>query len=718
MKKFFGSVQRACLFCISFLMIMTVSPAVPALEIPISPTAAALAPVKFTADYQPVLNQNGSLKEFKWTITLTSDGKKFSELQPTFTAAALPGAGIGKPVSTAQSVPSALNTYGFTLKPTNALNTIRYQFTTPVTAVQSTYALDLFLQLGNYRAQNGQNAVPDTLAQRVIVKPKRDDQSAFPEFDPNQPILTPVVETDRTITGKYLNENEIEWTIVEINQDLDRLDQNTGRVVEANQTLPRVLPQVDTSQTISADEVKRYSLNRVGTNGVNTNSAGTHTLVNDGTKMPPGSLSIRTVRTKITDSTVHHALGSASLESLKGDIVLYRFWGAVPEKTRAGMNVSLTDPANAGKTYKTSIAAEAESAVLKNVDRFQQSNGNFQRIEYRVSGEAPAGTRVTNYTYDGLASTAWLSLTKDTPIVPSAPGKYGITAVQPIHFDYFEKENDKGTVAGFDSKLDLTWKIPARMEVGEQFRFTVPADIAINYSPSTTVPFSFIYDTKYPNNESKALMQVYLVNPKQLIFAATENAYSETDITGTFTIGEKMPVKGCNGASSGVVQVNKLNDNGKPQFKPDCNTPDLWGGITPNPTQLVNGDSHYVGKQVVYKNEWLGDGTKAPIANNMHNLVEIDWNMDPYRASYAILNKDIYKEDNTDRSITWDIIVNAGGKGEFKRELWLRDSFLRTLAETDTRRQILGILLVMIGQNQWKFMLLKDTRMVHIILIL
>lgn len=637
------------------------------------------SPVHFDTSYEPIVGGDGSLAEIRWTISLVSEGASIADLRPTLTLSALPGAGIGKPTTTQATVPSALDAYGFSVRPNTTGTSVSYSVVTPVTAKQPSYALDLFVQLAGYTAPNASNAVADTMAQRVIVEPKKSDGSAFEQFDRTKPILRPVIEADRTISGQYTSENAVTWTIVEVNRDLDRRDTATGEIVEGNRTLPSALPPIDVSQAVKKDSVALYTLGRVL-----KGATGSHATLTDGTAVPPGGVSIRTVETTVTDPKVFHSLGDATLESTVGAVIAARYWGDVPEDKRKPMTLSLSDPKDGTKSYSSGIATDATSVQINNVPRFEMLDGQLSRIDYSLNGAPLDGVVVTARSFDGVSSEASLSLADSKTVLPPEEGKYGIYQVDPVHFDMIQKQENGTTLIGFDSKLSMRWRIPAHMKAGESFRLTLPDEISINAAPSTAKPFSYIYDSQHPGDADRSLMKVFLLDNKHLLFVATENADSTIDLEGDFTIGSKLPVKGCtyDGVTyaNGVVKMDRLlNREGEPTgvFSPTCTTPDIWGGVTPNPTVLVgstnSNNPYYTYKEFNYTNEWLGDTPDSPVANSLLRYADIDWNMDPDRKNNAILNKDLYDEGGD--YITWDIVVNAGGNAELNRELWLRDSF-------------------------------------------
>ncbi|XCB30640.1 hypothetical protein RQN30_04445 [Arcanobacterium hippocoleae] len=736
-KRAFGYLKvRVTLFVLMLALAMS------SLALPASVNAAvtdSAQPVEFEVKYNAHLTQNGrKLSRISWDVTLRSRGEPFSQLKPTVTIAALPGSGLTKPTGKSLQSPqnSGLGTYAVTWQPSDSNKEARISFSTSVNHVQPAYAIDLFVQLGNYQSRLGADANPDTIAKRVIAAPQVQDGSQLPDYDPHEgPVAIPILEENRTIFGRYISEHTIEWTVVDINNRLDQIKGNS--LVKGDDILPKPWPVVDKTQELQSGKSNAalYLLERPNPQ---TNSFGhTHTekrMVNFAAAqpVPPGSVAISKLITTVTAGSekMYHSLGSSSVEALKADITATRLWNDVDPQYRLEQRLILESDFPK-KSYSAQIAPEVRNIVIADVDKFSSQNGTLQRIEYTPAYTPAEGTWAQTKEFDSVQGSMLLSLSKlaptpDLPDPTADPARYGIVSIDHMTFDFYERgENQVGNpnnVVGYDSYISTRWKLPANTKKGDEFLLELPKEVSINGKISYNEPYGYIYSTKFPNDKTQALMEVYLINSKQLAFVATDKAASPIDLAGTFDIGNLLPIKGCsyNGAVAniGIVAYNPYGD-GKNELidtiGKGCDIKQFRGGVSPSPNYLLNPidpSQTLVEKDIQFTNTWIGHDYAGPRKSVIQTSAAIDWDADFRRMKDGIITKSLYEEGLD--YLTWEVLLNASGKSVLAQDLWLRDSFndnpqLNWSEEPNIANYTSGPTIRDIMKKMSRFILLKDT---------
>ncbi|WP_169729081.1 hypothetical protein [Atopobacter phocae] len=446
----------------------------------------------------------------------------------------------------------------------------------------------------------------------------------FIEKKANTPNIKSSVYYNKSFSGDYTDEKEIEWHASFMN-------------TSTSPKLPWFNIEVDKSQNIKSIEVSYYKKENDSYKLIKKENP---SLNNDTkqlnlTAIEPGDIVEVKVKSSVIDEKSNHTLSqSAELESLKSDLTINKNW--IDEKQKVDLKFNVTTGKN---KYSIDMNRNQTAVIKENQPKFEKNikdGYTWVRIPYQVSEDI--SSKYTQISSSIDIHKLIFNFTNQLKEVKKTNCKqFGVYEITPVEFNAYQYNEG---YYGWGAKIDGKFRIPAHSKEGDSFNLILPKEFLVSYAVN---PFRSAFEIKH-NDSGKTIAHVFLVNKREFKFILTEFATFDEEYSGSFTIGKEI--------TDSIYYVNGWFKDRRTKY---------YGGILPNQPEFNDPNAPrktLVSKDVEY--ETFYNGSNYSTCNNKINQKATvhydDWR---FERGKKLANKYVI-EENED-SITWEVVYNAGG---------------------------------------------------------
>ncbi|HEM4266796.1 TPA: discoidin domain-containing protein [Streptococcus suis] len=507
-----------------------------------------------------------------------------------------------------------------------------YTIETPITAPRDYYTLLYHSEAKvqpNSQSQFTQGGVTTTIQANEEKRIPTSGFLSLPSQDWGGPMGklqadTVYLSNGANVAGDYTAEDKIKWVQSNINNSKERSNFDFSIDVDSSQRIDRVTVKIyeptDTGYREVREEVVPVQGGRVTASNV-----------------PPGGIAVVETETTVTNQKVNHTFVGAELAALKKDLTIKKVW----LENAPAVDVNFT--VNGGRfNNRTFTLSRGQSQIVEqNVLTFSTSSNPFKtgkKIFYDVNEVEPSGyslvaaeqdTEELIYTYKNKKDTS-----RPVPTNPGTCSHYGITSVNNTDIKYFRLRDGW---EGFGSPLQMQFRIPANAEEGDYFEIKIPRELVLKHVANPSKVWKQI------QANGKNVANVYHVEQDKLRFVLTAEAYSVTDYTGSFFIGDEI---------RGITHINGNQVSGNQTYYDGVNPRIEYFFDPSNPLGTKE-----VRKTLQFETFYHGSGMEcSKTVTNQTTANYSDGNI--FKLSGAV-NKWMSYTDADE--MVWDVVYNSSG---------------------------------------------------------
>lgn len=532
-----------------------------------------------------------------------------------------------------------------------------YTIETPIIAPRDYYTLDYHSTIKVQPPQKSkltQNGVTTEIARGEIKHITTTGTLSLPSEDWGGPLSkvsadTVNVSNAANVAGDYKSESVIKWTQSNVNKGTtpENFDFSIG---------------LDNSQRLHNVVVYIYEPTEDGYRQI---SEQTYTSVSNGkvtaSNVPPGGIAVVETLTNITNSKTNHTFVGAELEALKKDLIIKKEW--LENATPVDVNFTVKG-GNINETL--TIRSNQREVVKRDVNKYEVTTSPTfkvgKKIFYDVNEIEPSGyslvaaeqdTEELIYTYKNKKNTS-----RPVPTNPGTCSHYGITSVQNTDIKYFRLSDDW---EGFGSPLQMQFRIPAYAEEGDYFEIKIPRELILKHVANPNKVWKEI------EANGRHVANVYHVEQDKIRFILTAGAYSVTDYTGSFFIGDEI---------RGVTHINGNQVSGNQTY---------YDGVNPrieyffDPSNPIG--TKEVRKELQFETYYSGSGMEC--SKTVTNQTTANYSDGNILYLSGSVNKWMSYTDADE--MVWDVVYNASGGDIWGKSNWHGNNrkFFEHLSETN-----------------------------------
>lgn len=507
-----------------------------------------------------------------------------------------------------------------------------YTIETPITAPRDYYTLLYHSEAKvqpNRQSQFTQGGVTTTIQANEEKRIPTSGFLSLPSQDWGGPMGklqadTVYLSNGANVAGDYTAEDKIKWGQSNINNSKERSNFDFSVAVDNSQRIDRVTVKIyeptDTGYREVRDEVVPVQGGRVTASNV-----------------PPGGIAVVETETTVTNPKVNHTFVGAELAALKKDLTIKKVW--LDNAPAVDVNFTVNGGRFNNQTF--TLRRGQTQIVEQNVLTYSTSSNPFKtgkKIFYDVNEVEPSGyslvaaeqdTEELIYTYKNKKDTS-----RPVPTNPGTCSHYGITSVNNTDIKYFRLRDGW---EGFGSPLQMQFRIPANAEEGDYFEIKIPRELVLKHvaNPNTV--------WKQIQANGKHVANVYHVEQDKLRFVLTAEAYSVTDYTGSFFIGDEI---------RGITHINGNQVSGNQTYYDGVNPRIEYFFDPSNPLGTKE-----VRKTLQFETFYHGSGMEcSKTVSNQTTANYSDGNI--FKLSGAV-NKWMSYTDADE--MVWDVVYNSSG---------------------------------------------------------
>ncbi|HEM5196362.1 TPA: discoidin domain-containing protein, partial [Streptococcus suis] len=510
--------------------------------------------------------------------------------------------------------------------------TYTYTIETPITAPRDYYTLLYHSEAKvqpNQTSQFTQGGVTTTIQANEEKRIPTSGFLSLPSQDWGGPMSklqadTVYLSNGANVAGDYTAEDKIKWVQSNINNSKESSHFDFSIAVDNSQRIDRVTVKIyrptDTGYQEVSEEVVTVQGGRVTARNV-----------------PPGGIAVVETETTVTNQKVNHTFVGAELAALKKDLTIKKVW----LDNAPAVDVNFTVNGGRFNNRTLTLRSGQTQIVEQNVLTFSTSSNPFKtgkKIFYDVNEVEPSGyslvaaeqdTEGLIYTYKNKKNTS-----RPAPTNPGTCSNYGITSVENTDIKYFRLSDGW---QGFGSPLRMHFRIPAYAEEGDYFEIKIPRELVLKHvaNPNT------VWKQIQANGQHVA--NVYHVEQDKLRFVLTAGAYSVSDYTGIFVIGDEI---------RGVTHINGRPVSGSEKY---------YDGVNPRIEYFFD-PTNPLGTKEVRKNlqfETLYHGSGMVCSKTVTNQTTANYSDSEIMKLSGSVNKWMSYTDEDE--MVWDVVYNAGG---------------------------------------------------------
>ncbi|HEM4137591.1 TPA: discoidin domain-containing protein [Streptococcus suis] len=532
-----------------------------------------------------------------------------------------------------------------------------YTIETPIIAPRDYYTLDYHSTIKVQPPQKSkltQNGVTTEIARGEIKHITTTGTLSLPSEDWGGPLSkvsadTVNVSNSANVAGDYKSESVIKWTQSNVNKGtaLENFDFSID---------------LDNSQRLHNVVVYIYEPTEDGYRQI---SEQTYTSVSNGkvkaSNVPSGGIAVVETLTNITNSKTNHTFVGAELEALKKDLIIKKEW--LENATPVDVNFTVKG-GNINETL--TIRSNQREVVKRDVNKYEVTTSPTfkvgKKIFYDVNEIEPSGyslvaaeqdTEELIYTYKNKKNTS-----RPVPTNPGTCSHYGITSVNNTDIKYFRLSDGW---QGFGSPLQMQFRIPAYAEEGDYFEIKIPRELILKHVSNPNKVWKEI------QANGRHVANVYHVEQDKIRFILTAGAYSVTDYTGSFFIGDEI---------RGVTHINGNQVSGNQTY---------YDGVNPrieyffDPSNPIG--TKEVRKELQFETYYSGSGMEC--SKTVTNQTTANYSDGNILYLSGSVNKWMSYTDADE--MVWDVVYNASGGNIWGKSNWHGNNrkFFEHLSETN-----------------------------------
>ncbi|MFM0789725.1 SpaA isopeptide-forming pilin-related protein [Streptococcus suis] len=507
-----------------------------------------------------------------------------------------------------------------------------YTIETPITAPRDYYTLLYHSEAKvqpNQTSQFTQGGVTTTIQANEEKRIPTSGSLSLPSQDWGGPMGklqadTVYLSNGANVAGDYTAEDKIKWVQSNINNSKERSNFDFSIDVDNSQRIDRVTVKIyeptDTGYREVRDEVVQVQGGKVTASNV-----------------PPGGIAVVETETTVTNQKVNHTFVGAELAALKKDLTIKKVW----LDNAPAVDVNFT--VNGGRFNNRTLTLRSGQAqiVEQNVLTYSTSSNPFKtgkKIFYDVNEVEPSGyslvaaeqdTEELIYTYKNKKDTS-----RPAPTNPGTCSHYGITSVNNTDIKYFRLRDGW---QGFGSPLTMHFRVPAYAEEGDYFEIKIPRELVLKHVANPSKVWKQI------QANGKNVANVYHVEQDKLRFVLTAEAYSVTDYTGSFFIGDEI---------RGITHINGNQVSGNQTY---------YDGVNPRIEYFFD-PSNPLGTKEVRKTlqfETFYHGSGMECSKTVTNQTTANYSDSEIMRLSGSVNKWMSYTDADE--MVWDVVYNAAG---------------------------------------------------------
>ncbi|CYU97036.1 SpaA isopeptide-forming pilin-related protein [Streptococcus suis] len=532
-----------------------------------------------------------------------------------------------------------------------------YTIETPIIAPRDYYTLDYHSTIKVQPPQKSkltQNGVTTEIARGEIKHITTTGTLSLPAEDWGGPLSkvsadTVNVSNAANVAGDYKSESVIKWTQSNVNKGTtpENFDFSIG---------------LDNSQRLHNVVVYIYEPTEDGYRQI---SEQTYTSVSNGkvtaSNVPSGGIAVVETLTNITNNKINHTFVGAELSALKKDLIIKKEW--LENATPVDVNFTVKG-GNINETL--TIRSNQREVVKRDVNKYEVTTSPTfkvgKKIFYDVNEIEPSGyslvaaeqdTEELIYTYKNKKNTS-----RPVPTNPGTCSHYGITSVQNTDIKYFRLSDGW---QGFGSPLQMQFRIPAYAEEGDYFEIKIPRELILKHVSNPNKVWKEI------QANGRHVANVYHVEQDKIRFILTADAYSVTDYTGSFFIGDEI---------RGVTHINGNQVSGNQTY---------YDGVNPrieyffDPSNPIG--TKEVRKELQFETYYSGSGMEC--SKTVTNQTTANYSDGNILYLSGSVNKWMSYTDADE--MVWDVVYNASGGNIWGKSNWHGNNrkFFEHLSETN-----------------------------------
>ncbi|HEL2730610.1 TPA: discoidin domain-containing protein [Streptococcus suis] len=510
--------------------------------------------------------------------------------------------------------------------------TYTYTIETPITAPRDYYTLLYHSEAKvqpNQTSQFTQGGVTTTIQANEEKRIPTSGFLSLPSQDWGGPMSklqadTVYLSNGANVAGDYTAEDKIKWVQSNINNSKESSHFDFSIAVDNSQRIDRVTVKIyrptDTGYQEVSEEVVTVQGGRVTARNV-----------------PPGGIAVVETETTVTNQKVNHTFVGAELAALKKDLTIKKVW----LDNAPAVDVNFTVNGGRFNNRTLTLRSGQTQIVEQNVLTFSTSSNPFKtgkKIFYDVNEVEPSGyslvaaeqdTEGLIYTYKNKKNTS-----RPAPTNPGTCSHYGITSVNNTDIKYFRLSDGW---QGFGSPLTMQFRIPAYAEEGDYFEIKIPRELILKHVANPNKVWKEI------QANGKHVANVYHVEQDKIRFILTADAYSVSDYTGIFVIGDEI---------RGVTHINGRPVSGSEKY---------YDGVNPrieyffDPTNPLG--TKEVRKNLQFETKYHGGGMEC--SKTVTNQTTANYSDSEIMKLSGSVNKWMSYTDEDE--MVWDVVYNAGG---------------------------------------------------------
>ncbi|HEL1602798.1 TPA: discoidin domain-containing protein [Streptococcus suis] len=532
-----------------------------------------------------------------------------------------------------------------------------YTIETPIIAPRDYYTLDYHSTIKVQPPQKSkltQNGVTTEIARGEIKHITTTGTLSLPAEDWGGPLSkvsadTVNVSNAANVAGDYKSESVIKWTQSNVNKGTtpENFDFSIG---------------LDNSQRLHNVVVYIYEPTEDGYRQI---SEQTYTSVSNGkvtvSNVPSGGIAVVETLTNITNNKINHTFVGAELSALKKDLIIKKEW--LENATPVDVNFTVKG-GNINETL--TIRSNQREVVKRDVNKYEVTTSPTfkvgKKIFYDVNEIEPSGyslvaaeqdTEELIYTYKNKKNTS-----RPVPTNPGTCSHYGITSVNNTDIKYFRLSDGW---QGFGSPLQMQFRIPAYAEEGDYFEIKIPRELILKHVSNPNKVWKEI------EANGRHVANVYHVEQDKIRFILTADAYSVTDYTGSFFIGDEI---------RGVTHINGNQVSGNQTY---------YDGVNPrieyffDPSNPIG--TKEVRKELQFETYYSGSGMEC--SKTVTNQTTANYSDGNILYLSGSVNKWMSYTDADE--MVWDVVYNASGGNIWGKSNWHGNNrkFFEHLSETN-----------------------------------
>ncbi|WP_161941701.1 SpaA isopeptide-forming pilin-related protein [Streptococcus suis] len=508
-----------------------------------------------------------------------------------------------------------------------------YTIETPIIAPRDYYTLDYHSTTKVQPSQTSrltQNGVTTEIAQGETKNITTTGTLSIPAEDWGGPLSkvgadTVNVSNAANVAGDYKSESVIKWTQSNVNKGTTPENFDFSIDLDNSQSLHNVVVYIYEPTETGYRKLREQTYTRVSNGKVTASN------------VPPGGIAVVETLTNITNNKTNHTFVGAELSALKKDLIIKKEW--LENATPVDVNFTVKG-GNINETL--TIRSSQREVVKRDVNKYEVTTSPTfkvgKKIFYDVNEVEPVGyslvaaeqdTDELIYTYKNKKNTS-----RPAPTNPGTCSNYGITSVENTDIKYFRLSDGW---QGFGSPLRMHFRIPAYAEEGDYFEIKIPRELVLKHvaNPNT------VWKQIQANGQHVA--NVYHVEQDKLRFVLTAGAYSVSDYTGIFVIGDEI---------RGVTHINGRPVSGSEKY---------YDGVNPRIEYFFD-PTNPLGTKEVRKNlqfETLYHGSGMVCSKTVTNQTTANYSDSEIMRLSGSVNKWMSYTDADE--MVWDVVYNAAG---------------------------------------------------------